>query len=190
MGRVRDEPVAERAVRVSRDETILPSPTGPVGRVERVEVEHPAVPIERIACGSGGEAVHGTPAIREPSEEVVPATAVAPVEPDVQLRERSAPMRKAELPRAVPGLPRRNAEVGLMPLPPLDRPVRAVSRRARADEPRQSRPPVRAARVSQRLPSRPAGGRPASRVVDPELRLRPNLGGETGVQSAPRKDAS
>lgn len=107
VGLVRDEAVTERPVGIPRYEAILAPPAGPVRRVERVEIEDAAVAIERIAGRRRREAVNGAAAVGESSEEMVPAAAVAPVEPDLELRERSAPMREAQLPCPVAGLPRR-----------------------------------------------------------------------------------
>ena len=88
-----------------------------------------------------------------------------------------------------PGLPRREPEVGLVPLPALDRPVRAVARRARGDEERERRAAVRPARVAKLLPDRLALGPPAARVVDAELRLRLRLARCARVQRTPHEHA-
>src|SRR5262245_50708507 len=68
VARMRDEPVAERAVRIPRDEPVLPVPTLAVGRVERVEVQDTAIAVERRSLPRRRVAVHGGAAVAEPAE--------------------------------------------------------------------------------------------------------------------------
>src|SRR5207342_3167830 len=186
---VRDEAVAEGPVGIPRDETILAPPAGPVGGVERVEVEDATVRVEGIARGGRRVSVHRQPSIRQPTEEMLPATAVAPVEPDLELRQRPAPVRHPELEGTLAGLPRRKAEVGLVPLPPLDRPVRTVAGRAGGYEERERRAAIRAAPVPKRLPDGTPEGSPPTRVVDAELSLRLHVARRGGIQRPPHEYA-
>ena len=184
---VGNEPVAERSIRVPRDEAVLAVPACPVRGVEPVEVEHATVRVERVARRR--EPVDREPAKRQPAEQVVPAPAIAPVLPDVELRQRAAPVGHAELPGAVAGLPRRESEVRLVPMPALERPVRAVTRCAGGDEKRKLWAAVRPARVAELLPDRLALGPPPAGVVDTELRLHHRLVRSARVQRARHEHA-
>src|SRR5262249_56862867 len=99
----------------------------------------------------GGRAPR-TPRVPRPPEGVAPAPAVAPVLPHLESRERAGPVGDTQLPCAVPVPPRRKAEVRLVALPPLHRPVRAVAGRARGDEVRERSPAIHAAGVAKGLP--------------------------------------
>src|SRR5919106_5808654 len=186
---MRDEAVAEAPVGVAGDEPVLATPARPVRRVERVEVQDSAVGVERVARWRRREAVDGLSAVRQSPEEVVPAAAVAPVEPHLEARDRSAPVREPELTRAVAGLPRRQAEVRLRPPPALQSPVRAVGRGARGHEPGKRRTPVRAAGVGEPLPDGSPEPSPAARVVHCETDLRASLIRPPRVDGTPGEHA-
>src|SRR6185503_20404512 len=78
-------------------EAVLPLPTRPVRGAEGVDEDVAAVVVERDAEPGRAEAVDALPAIREPAVQVVEAT-VRPVGPNLELRDRSRPVREAELP--------------------------------------------------------------------------------------------
>jgi hypothetical protein len=71
-GDVRDEPVAEGAVRVPCDEAVLAPPALAVCRVERVDVDDAAIAVERLSGGTGCESEDGGATIGQTAEEVMP----------------------------------------------------------------------------------------------------------------------
>src|SRR5205823_5120056 len=103
---------------------------------------------------------------RVPAEQMVEAAVVDPVLPDLELGEVGRPMRQVELPLAQSGRPRREAEVGHLDLPLLERPVAAVGGLAGGDEPRQRRTVVGAAAVPEGLPVGLVVLAPAARVIE------------------------
>ena len=152
------EAVAEDAGRVVRDERVLPPPAPPVARVVGVEVDEPAVTVERRPVAVGVKAVDGTASVREPAEEVVEAPAVDPVRPDLEPGDRPRPVREVELERPLDRKPGREAEVGQPHPPGLDGPVRAVRSAAGLDDEAERRPVVGTAAVREPDPRRTSLG--------------------------------
>jgi hypothetical protein len=167
-----NEPVAEGPIWALRDEPVLPLPPCPVRRVEGVEVQHATVrrwdPDARRL-----EPVHRLVAVRQPPEDVVVPAAVRPVGPRVDPRDAARPVRDPQLVRTMPRLERRQPAVRLGALPLLERPVRAVRRRARGHEEGKGGSAVRTAHAAKVLPERAAEPSPAARVVHLECHLSP-----------------
>src|SRR5512133_3270544 len=94
-------------------------------------------------------------------------------------------MREVELPLAQAGGPGREAEVGQLNLPLLERPVAAVGRLARPHHPRKCRAVVGAAVIPEGLPVELVVLAPASRVVELEALLPARPVGLPRVARAP-----
>src|SRR3954469_22289690 len=160
--------VAERVAAVMGEEAVRAVPALPEGRVEGVDVDVPAVAVERVPPAGRAEPVDPHAVVREAAEDVADV-AVRPVLVDDELRERAPPMGEMQLPR-----PSSTAEVGLQALPGLERPVAPVRRLAGLDEPGERRPVVREADAAAALA-----------VAELELDLRHLPVGGTGVDRAP-----
>jgi hypothetical protein len=133
--------------------------TPPVRGVERVDVDVSAEGVEGAALERRFEAVDRAAAIRvAPVERVV--APVRPSRPYLELRQRAAPMRQAQLQRASCAR-RRQAIVGQRALPALQRPVAALRGTARRDEP--TRAGLVPAGRGSGTPSKILGGRTPSR---------------------------
>src|SRR5437899_3356855 len=118
-----EEAVAPDSRRVVRDERVLAPPAAAVARVVRVEEDQPSVAVGRRAHTSRAEAVDRLSVVRVLPEQLVEATAVDPVGPRVELRDRAGPVRDVQLPGALLREPRDEAEIGQSYLPGLQRPA-------------------------------------------------------------------
>ena len=182
---VLEEAVAEDPGRVMGDERVLALPAAAVCRVVGVEVEQPAVAVRGRSEVRCPEAVHGLAEIRVATEQMVEAAVVDPVLPDLDLGEVGRPVREVELPLAQAGGPGREAEVGKLNLPLLERPVAAVRRLAAGDHPRKGGAIVGAAAVPEGLPVELVVLAPAARVVELEALLADRPVGLPRVDRAP-----
>ena len=94
---LRDEAVAERAVRGVDEDPRLAPPALSVPGVERVDVDVPPVPVARVADAVGAEAVHRLAEIREPSEDTLELAAIGPVGVELELWQLTGPVRDVRL---------------------------------------------------------------------------------------------
>ena len=131
------EAVAEDARRLVREERALAPPAGAVAGIERVEVQVPAVRIERRADARRTEAVYRLTLVRVAAEHVLEAAVVRPVEPDLDRRQVTRPVGRVEL--RVGAV---TAVIRLQTLPALERPVAVLSGASQAATRNSSEGPV------------------------------------------------
>ena len=154
----------------------------------RVEVEQAAVAVGRGAVVGAAESVDRLAHVRVAPEEVAEAAVVDPVLPDLELCHRRRPVREVELPLTEARRPGREAEVGQLNLPLLERPVGSVGSLAGGDHPRQRGAVVRRAGVPEVLPVELVVLAPASRVVELETHLLERAVRLPRIDRAPGED--
>src|SRR5262249_1197666 len=168
------ERVAEPAGGAPGEEAVLAPPAATVARVERIEVEVAAVGIKRGTLVSRAEAVDRGSAVGQLPVNVVVALQ-RPVDVGVDLGDRPAPVRQAQLPdRVGRGLARLDN-----PRPALRGPVGAVGRAAGRDNRLERRAVIATAAAAERA---------AARIVEAELDLRPRLCRGESIDGAPGSD--